>query len=887
MKSIIRKLLLLVMIIAVVAVSCASCEYVDLAKDKINEIVGGILPEGEEKPDPENPDPEQPDPEQPDPEQPTPEQPTEPETYITYILATEIKNGDRVVIGAAAHGKALSVTKTGYYNIGVDYSADDFSNITENEIFVVSVDADGNYAFTSVSGKVIALAAEFSSLNEEGENSAWILEAKDGAEGVYYVKNAARGNYLEWYASKDNWSTYSTSNLSDLFEISFYVETEVEGTKPSTPSEPSKPEEEITVKPGDTITVAQAIALVGKTGANDRYYIAATVTSITNANYGAMIIADETGSISVYNSKNADGSVDYAAMQDKPYKGDTVLLYCTLQDFNGTPEIASAYIVEFEHAEININADDYELITIAAARDIADEQYVKVSGVVTRITYANGFIPSGFFLVDNTAAIYVYDGNIAARVKAGNTVTILGEKDHWILADETDNAAKFDYAGCNQITGAYLIENDELTTGEYDKSWITETTVKAIMDTPVSNDITTTIFKVTALVKKAPGNGFINYYIDDLDGFTGSYVYTQCNGNDFGWLDEFDGKICTVYLTVINAKSSASGCVWRFIPIEVVDEGYTFNTDDAAQFATDYYGVVAFGTPEYMVNAKIELPTAVSSELLDFENATISYVSSNTAVVAIIEEDGVLYATTLGAGKATVTVTGSYNGKTFERTVEITVSEVNENEYDTIGVSDAIAAENGAEITVIGIAGPSVVNQDGAFYLIDESGAIPVKGLTKEIMDGLSIGDKIIVKGKRSVTKDGGGQIVIADAEILANFYGNHDYSDASFITGKTMDEIKAIEDSAEATTQVFIVTASLKKTGNAYYSNYNLGGLTLYCSSANQYSWFEQFFTDNATEVTLTFELALCDWNAKGLKGAVLSVITEDGKVYNTLNYN
>jgi len=37
-----------------------------------------------------------------------------------------------------------------------------------------------------------------------------------------------------------------------------------------------------------------------------------------------------------------------------------------------------------------------------------------------------------------------------------------------------------------------------------------------------------------------------------------------------------------------------------------------------------------------------------------------------------------------------------------------------------------------------------------------------------------------------------------------------------------------------------------------------------------------------------VTVELALCDWNAKGYKGAVISAIGEDGvKVYNNYNFS
>ena len=135
---------------------------------------------------------------------------------------TSLKTGDKVYIVAPAYNMALSATKVStYYNKGVDVSGG-FAGLTDAEIWVVTVNADGSYTFTSLStGKALALAADYASLNDEGANNTWNLEVK--SEGVFYVKNVGRGNYLEWYASKNNWSTYATSSLSDLFEISFYL----------------------------------------------------------------------------------------------------------------------------------------------------------------------------------------------------------------------------------------------------------------------------------------------------------------------------------------------------------------------------------------------------------------------------------------------------------------------------------------------------------------------------------------------------------------------------------------------------------------------------------------------------------------------------------------
>ena len=642
--------------------------------------------------------------------------------------------------------------------------------------------------------------------------------------------------------------------------------------------------------PIKVITIAEAIEIckVNTEETAQRYYIRATITKVSNPAYGEMYIADETGELLVYNTKNSDGTVGYADMTERPVKGDEVLLYCTLNNHNGTNQVKSAWIVEFKHNEVEIDPSLYTEMNIADARNAEAGTLIKTSGVVAQITYANGKKPSGVILVDGTSSIYLYDGDLAGQVKVGNTVTVAGEKAYWILADETNNAAKFGYKGSCQLDNITLISNDNGNTA-FDKSWIEETTVKEIMDTPVAENITNKIFKVTALVKRVDGTGFINYYIDDLDGVTGSYVYTQCNGGDFGWLDQFDGKLCTVYFVAINAKSTASGCVWRFLPIEVIDEGYTFDLNNAAEYTVKYHGVTQF-LNSYTGDPALELSTQISSELLGFEGATLSYTSSDESVAYFTtDENANVIFNCVKSGVVKITVTSNYGDVSYSKEIEITV-DIAEDEIDHINVIDAINAENNTTVTVKGIVGPSLVNQVG-FYLIDESGAIPVK-VSSDIMNTIELGYEIIVTGTRTITKDGGGQICIDNVTIAANYYGSHDYSTESFIKDATIDDIKAITDSASATTGVYVVTALVSKTSTQQgsYTNvtFNVGGLLLYTGNAKQYSWLESFFAEGETSATLTVELALCDWNAKGLKGCVLAVVLEDGtKVLNTLNFN
>ena len=630
--------------------------------------------------------------------------------------------------------------------------------------------------------------------------------------------------------------------------------------------------------PVTPITIAEAIVIcnqAGETPTTERYYIKATVKSVTNAAYGQMIIYDATGEIEVYGSYGADGVDGYAALSEKPYAGDEVLLYCTLQSFQGKPEVKSAWIIEFTHIEADIS--DYTEASITEARAAETGALLKVDGVVAAITYANGMIPSGVILVDEGASIYVYDGDVAARVAVGNKITVAGAKTYWILDTEQTNAEKFGYKGCNQLENATLVDNDE-GNNEFDKTWITETTVKNIMDIPVTEDITSIVYKTTALVSKVPGSGFVNYYINDLDGKTGTYVYTQCNGSDFAWLDQYDGKICTVYLTVLNAKSTASSCLFRFLPVKVEDNNYTFDTTKAAEFAVNYYGISQF-LNTYSGDPKIELVSSISSELLGFENATLTYSSSNNDVITFTTDNGVVTFHCVAPGTATVTITGSYGDTTYEKTIDITV--VQSSSIDSLTVSEAIAAENDTEVVVKGIVGPSIVHTNVAgFYLMDESGTIAVYGVS-EIFKQVNIGDEVILKGKK--TNRNSTQLCITDIEILTNNYGSNSLPTNIIVTDKTIDQAVAEQN----TTKVYTVTGTVEFVSGGYSKTYKLSDgtttVTLYGpSSESDYAFLQEFLGK-----TITVDIVICNWNGKGYKVSVIAVHTDDGKIYNEYGWN
>ena len=642
-----------------------------------------------------------------------------------------------------------------------------------------------------------------------------------------------------------------------------------------------------------SITIAEAIALAeASEGAltEQEYQVTGIIQTVSNAQYGEMTIQDDTGSLYIYGVYGQDRETRYDALSDKPVKGDEVTLLGKLKMFKGKPEMDRGYLQSFKHIDVSENIDltQYKDATIKEARNAAEDTKLKVSGTVTRVTYASGMKPNGFYLVSNDASIYVYGGDIAAQVKEGNKITVAGEKTNYVLDSEKTHAETFGYQGCIQLDNAYLVSNDNKT-NEVDLSWCEEKTVKELMETPLTNNITTNIYKVNALVKKQENPGFVNYYIDDLDEKTGSYVYTMCNGGDFAWLDEFDGKICTVYLSVHNAKSTKTGCVYRLIPIKVVDENYTFDVANAPKFVLDYFAKGQF-EKEYEVNPNLEVITSHSSELLGFENVTLTYTSSDENVAYFATENDKLLFKTKNPGEVKITIKATLGD--YEATGEVTVTVKTPVNADYISIANAYASEIGQEVTVKGIIASSAVNRPG-FYIIDESGSIAVQVADGSILKEVSIGQEVVVKGTRAIIGKAGGtpyQACIDGATFISKLETNKEYSTASFKTITFAELLAKSKDlSVDQTAQVYVVEGKVTKVDAQYYSN-------IYLSDPNG-SDSIQFYTGNASQYTnmlgdyidqtITMEVALCNWNSKSAYALCgIAVVTENGKIHNSINF-
>ncbi len=645
------------------------------------------------------------------------------------------------------------------------------------------------------------------------------------------------------------------------------------------------------------ITIAQANAIATSNGERvtaQKYTVIGTVTKVVNSTYGEMIVADETGELYIYGTQASDGTF-YDRMTERPVKGDKIILTGILMTYSGTPQMAAkdnkAVIVDWEHVEVEIDASEYKSATVAQARDAQVGEKLKVDGVVAAIAYANGKIPCGFMLVDETSSIYVFDRDAAMQVAVGNKVEIAASKTYWILDTEKKNAEAFGYQGACQLEEVLLISNDKKT-NDYDKSWVEEKTVKQILNTPFEDNITSKLFVTYALVEKQEGTGFVNYYFKDLDGVNSGYTYTQCNGSDFAWLDEFDGKICKVYLTALNAKSAPGGAFYRLLPVSVTPAEYKIEDSDIPAFALEA-AVADLFADTYGANPRIALPATYSNEILKFDGVTITYSVDNAELAEI--KDSVL--NLLKDGTVKVTATATYKTFTASITKEVTLDSAAD--ITTPTIAEIIAKPDGELVQVRGIAMSSLVNRDG-LYIGDETGMIAVL-TTGEVLATLKPGDEVVFEGykvhyKKDTTEHAIGQCAIvgslektSDSKLLANYYGDNDYSTSYFDSSKTIDELFALDAMTDYTNNVYTLKAKVVCEVSQYYQNILLqdengtNKLRLFSSSSKQYSWLAAYEGQ-----VVDLELAVCNWNDKSYyTGCVISVTVDGVKTLNELNFN
>lgn len=657
------------------------------------------------------------------------------------------------------------------------------------------------------------------------------------------------------------------------------------------------------IVPEGYTTIAEAKALIPNKG--DEYTqevtIRARIVEITNATNGHMNIEDDTGEMEVYYSFSEDGQDRFGELEEKPEVGDIVDFVGTLENYNGRFEIKDAKMLGYGEKPHEVS--EYTKMSIAEARKASDESLVRIEGTVISIQTNSSGAPVGLFVSDGVDTMYVYDRNVAGQVELNEIVDICGKKEHYVSDSEKSYAETYGYIGSNQMSVCQLVSHTA-SSEEFDYSNFPESTIKDMIETDFSEDITGQVFKTNAYIVKSEGPDYVNYYINDLSGNWDTYVYSQASGYDFDWLDSYcstdeNPEVYTVYVTAINAKSGASGCNWRFYPMKVVDDDFAFDLETASQFVLDSFVTYQFEDVYYADPAK-EVMTSYSQTSYGIENVEISYSSDNESAFYFEEAEGKTIFHTGVTGEANITINVTLDGHA-SATKTLTLNMYEADDIPSINVKQAIDTAAETEVTVRGVVGPSLVVQPG-FYLIDDSGVIAIRLFNETDISKFNIGDEVIIKGTRDLwgnSEYGAAQdtqICVSNATLLANLYGNHEYSTKSFIVDPnyetyTCDYLYNLDyEDRTNTAKVFVIKATISTYKNNYSEQWQIeddtGYFNLYSSSFSQYNWLEPY---KGKECYI--EVAPCNWNNKDfLRGCILSVTDVDGnigKTLNTLNWN
>ena len=270
-----------------------------------------------------------------------------------------LNNGDKVVIYNPANMKALSSEYTGNYNAGVDVTMKDgeLSGFYESEVWIVGVNSDGTYTFATLNGaKKLSMGASYASTPLDDINTAWeVTEAN--TEGCYYIKNTARGNYLEWYAEKNDWSSYSNKSNEALFAQCFYkvtgeIDTHDSGDMPKDgdqvviynasaegvlgmPNEMNVALECVpaTVKDGTAVPGNGARVFTVSVSGSDYTFKSGDQYLATNDAENLFLTDDETASIKWTLTQGNDGFVIYS--KDSKYNSKSVCIEYYAGSFSG------------------------------------------------------------------------------------------------------------------------------------------------------------------------------------------------------------------------------------------------------------------------------------------------------------------------------------------------------------------------------------------------------------------------------------------------------------------------------------------------------------------------------------------------------------------------
>ena len=228
---------------------------------------------------------------------------------------TTLQNGDKVVVFNPANKKALSSVYNGFYNTGVDVelTGGKLTGYTDAELWTVNRTESGTYTFSTADGKKLSMDEKYSSTPLDKANVDWALSAAATAD-CFYIKNVGRGSYLEWFAEKNNWSSYGTIGSNEaLFAQQLYLVVDTqEPDQPGQPDDPTAP-----LKNGDQVVIYNPANLKALSTEYTGFYNKGTDVTLTGGKLSGFAEAD-VWTVGV----NDDGSYTFSTADGKKLSMD-------------------------------------------------------------------------------------------------------------------------------------------------------------------------------------------------------------------------------------------------------------------------------------------------------------------------------------------------------------------------------------------------------------------------------------------------------------------------------------------------------------------------------------------------------------------------------------
>ena len=228
---------------------------------------------------------------------------------------TTLQNGDKVVVFNPANKKALSSVYNGFYNTGVDVelTGGKLTGYTDAELWTVNRTESGAYTFSTAEGKKLSMDTSYSSTPLDKANVDWALSTAATAD-CFYIKNVGRGSYLEWFAEKNNWSSYGTIGSNEaLFAQQLYLVADTQ--KPDQPGQPDDPTAPL--KNGDQVVIYNPANLKALSTEYTGFYNKGTDVTLTGGKLSGFAEAD-IWTVGV----NDDGSYTFSTADGKKLSMD-------------------------------------------------------------------------------------------------------------------------------------------------------------------------------------------------------------------------------------------------------------------------------------------------------------------------------------------------------------------------------------------------------------------------------------------------------------------------------------------------------------------------------------------------------------------------------------